>query len=62
MMMEELGLCTYITPEQMLNIANYVLQRDNVTKDPRVKQIGDEIRERVNNKYKNQIRQCPKEY
>lgn len=46
----------------MLNIANYVLQRENVTKDPRVKQIGDEIRERVNNKYKNQIRQCPKEY
>lgn len=46
----------------MLNIANYVLQRENVTKDPRVKQIGDEIRERVSNKYKNQIRQCPKEY
>ena len=52
----------YRTPEQMLNIANYVLQRENVTKDPRVKQIGDEIRERVNNKYKNQIRQCPKEH
>lgn len=60
--MEELGLCTYITPEQMLNIANYVLQKENVTKDPRVNQIGDEIRERVSNKYKNQIRQCPKEY
>ena len=41
----------------MLNIANYVLQKENVTKDLRVNQIGDEIRESVNNKYKNQIRQ-----
>lgn len=59
----EVGLPeNYRTAEQMLNIANYVLQRENVTKDPMVKQIGDEIRARVNYKYNNQIQQCPREY
>ena len=51
----------YRTPEQMLNIANYVLQRENVTKDPNVKQIGDVIRARGSYKYNNQIQQCPRE-
>ena len=59
----EVGLPqNYCTAEQMLYIANYVLQGENVTKDPVVKQIGDEIRSRVNNKYKNQIQQCQREY
>ena len=58
----EVGLPeNYRTPVQMLNIANYVLQRENVTKDPKVKQIGDEIRARINYKYNNQIQQCPLE-
>lgn len=53
---------SYRTPDQMLNIANYVLQRENVTKDPIIKQIGDEIRAKVNYKYNNQIEQCSREY
>jgi len=38
---------SYCTPEQMLYIANYVLQKENVTNDPMVKKIGDEIRATV---------------
>lgn len=52
----------YCTPEQMLYIANYVLQRENVTKDPMVKQIGDAIRANIGYKYNEQIEQCLKEY
>ena len=60
---KEVGLPKkYRSAEQMLNIANYVLQGENVTKDPVVKQIGDKIRSSVNNKYNNQILQCQREY
>ena len=52
----------YCTPEQMLYIANYVLQRENVTKDPMVKQIGDAIRASIGYKYNEQVEQCSKEY
>lgn len=60
---KEVGLPDdYCTPEQMLYIANYVLQRENVTKDPVIKKIGDEIRAKINYKYSKEIEQCPKEY
>ena len=59
---KEVGLPEkYCTPEQMLYIANYVMQRENVTKDPMVKQIGDEIRAKINYMYNNQVEQCPRE-
>ncbi len=48
----------YRTPDQVLNIANYVLQKENVTKDPMVKQIGDVIRKKESYKYNNLIQQC----
>ena len=42
----EIGLPKgYSSPEQMLYISNYVLQKENVTQDPMIKQIGDIIRE-----------------
>ena len=52
----------YKTANQMLYIANYVLQKENVTHDPMVKQIGEEIRVWVGNKYTNQIQQCGEKY
>jgi hypothetical protein len=53
---------SYCTPEQMLYIANYVMQKENVTKDSMVKKIGDEIRANVKYKYNKQIEQCSERY
>ena len=50
----------YRTPEEMLNIANYVFQKENLTtKDKNyVKEVGDRIRYFINYKFNSKVKQC----
>ena len=50
----------YRTPEEMLNIANYVFQKENLTTKNKkyVKEVGDRIRYFINYKFNNKVKQC----
>ena len=48
----------YNNPCDLLFIANYVMQKENNTGDNNINKIGDEIRESLNYKYNNKVKQC----
>ena len=48
----------YNNPRDILNIANYVLQKENKTDDKNINIIGDKIRKKLNYKYDKEIKQC----